>query len=110
MPLDRDASARRRAVCLTTVLMSTGTSSVFGLSREEEKIAYHADCTICLALDEAHRFQLLTLQFILEQQLGEGGDSSERIVESVCNTGDELADGGELLGLVPSGLQLCAPR
>ena len=69
-----------------------------GLSREEQKIAYHADCTIRLALDEAHRFQLFPLQLVLEQQLGEGGDSSERIVELVRNARDELADGGELLG------------
>jgi len=68
------------------------------LPREEQKIADHADRTIGLALDEAHRFELLTLQLVLEQQLREGGDSGKRIVELVCNTGNELADGGELLG------------
>ena len=68
------------------------------LPGEEKEIANHSNGAIRFALDQAHGFELLSLQLVLEQQLREGRDSGERIVELVRYAGDELPDRGELLG------------
>ena len=69
-----------------------------GLAREEEEIANHPNRPIGFALDQTHRLELLTLQIVLEEELREGRDAGERIVQLVRDAGDELADGGELFG------------
>ena len=96
MPLDRDASARSRTVCLTMVLMSTGTSRASVLRAKSRR------SRITPIARSASRLMRLTdsncspSQLVLEQQLGEGGDAGERIIELVRDAGDELADGGQL--------------
>ena len=67
-----------------------------GLAREKEKVANYADRPIGFALDQAHRLELLTLEVVFEEQLGEGGDAGERIIELVRDASDELADSGQL--------------
>jgi len=66
------------------------------LAREKEKVADYADRPVSFALDQAHRLELLTLEVVLEEQLGEGRDARERIIELVGDAGDELTDGGQL--------------
>src|SRR5207237_1728046 len=68
------------------------------LAREQKKVANDANCAVCLAFDEAHRLELLALQLVLEQKLGEGGNASKRIVQLVRYSGDQLANSRELLG------------
>src|SRR5438105_2564385 len=68
------------------------------LAREQKKVANDANCAVCLAFDEAHRLELLALQLVLEQKLGEGGNAGKRIVQLVRYAGDQLANSRELLG------------
>src|SRR2546423_682848 len=69
-----------------------------GLASEKEQISNHADRPIRLALDQAHRLELLALQSVLEQQLGESRNSRERIVQLVGDAGNQLANCSKLFG------------
>src|ERR1700682_17061 len=67
------------------------------LPGEQKQIANHSDGAIRLTLDQAYRFELLSFQLVLEQQLRKCRDSGERIIELVRDARDELSDGSELL-------------
>src|SRR5205814_7782100 len=64
----------------------------------KQQVTDDTDGPIGFALDGTDRLELLALELVLEQQLSEGRDAGERVVQLMGDTGHELTDRGELLG------------
>ena len=72
----------------------------FVLARKRQQVLHDAARAPRFAVDRLGRRPLIGWKPLLrEEELGEGGDTREGVVELVCHPGDELPDRGHLLRL-----------